>query len=66
MNIDAKIDKNNFSNEESWFYKTINTKEFITQLINLFTEKYKQLELNKKYYISCKEYNTYSTIWKIC
>ena len=58
VNIDAKIDENIFSNEESWFYKTKNTKEFITQLINLFAEKYKQLELSKKYYTICKEYNT--------
>ena len=57
VNIDAKIDENVFSNEESWFYKTKNTKEFITQLINLFAEKYKQLESNKKYFTSCKEYN---------
>ena len=57
VNIEAKIDETIFSNEESWFYKTKNTKEFITQLINLFAEKYKQLELNKKYYTSCKEYN---------
>ena len=57
MNIDAKIDETIFSNEESCFYKTKNTKEFITQLINLFAEKYKQLELSKKYYTSCKEYN---------
>ena len=39
MNIDAKIDENIFSNEESWFYKTKNTKEFITQLINFICRK---------------------------
>lgn len=57
VKIDTEVDENKFSNEESWFYNTETTKEFIEKLINFFAEKYKGLELNKKYYSSCKEYN---------
>lgn len=57
VKIDAEIDSTVFSSQESWFYKTSNTKDFINQLIDFFAKKYKDLELNKKYYSSCKEYN---------
>ena len=57
VKIDAQIDEKQFSDEESVFYKTKTTKEFIQKLINFFAEKYKKLELSKKYYSSCKEYN---------
>ena len=57
INVEADIDFKKFSNSESWFYKTENTKEFITKLIDFFDEKYKQLEKNKKYYSQCEKYN---------
>ena len=57
VKIDAEIDKSIFSDKESWFYKTENTKQFIKQLIDFFASRYKDLELSRKYYSSCKEYN---------
>ena len=57
VKIDTEIDTNNFSSEESWFYKTKITKEYINKLIDFFAEKYKEIELNKKYYSMCKQYN---------
>ena len=33
------------------------TKEYINKLIDFFAEKYKEIELNKKYYSMCKQYN---------
>ena len=57
VKFDAQVDEKQFSDEESVFYKTKTTKEFIKKLINFFAEKYKKLELSKKYYSSCKEYN---------
>lgn len=58
VKIDAEVDSTVFSDKESWFYKTENTKQFIKQLIDFFAKKYKELELSKKYISSCKEYNT--------
>ena len=57
VKIDTEIDTNNFSSEESWFYKNKITKEYINKLIDFFAEKYKEIELNKKYYSMCKQYN---------
>lgn len=57
VKIDAEIDKSIFSDKESWFYKTENTKQFIKHLIDFFASRYKDLELSRKYYSSCKEYN---------
>jgi GTPase Era involved in 16S rRNA processing len=57
VNIEAEIDKNDFSDNESWFYKTENTREYLTNLINFFAKKYKEVQTNQKYYSTCKEYN---------
>jgi hypothetical protein len=57
VNVETDIDFKIFDNNESWFYKTENTKEFIIKLIDFFDEKYKQLEKNKKYYSQCEKYN---------
>ena len=52
------IDFTNFSDNESWFYKTENTKQFVKQLIDFYANKYKEIELIKKYSSSCREYNS--------
>ena len=57
VNIDIELEFNYFDNNESVFYKTENTKEFIMKLIDIFDEKYKELEKNKKYYSQCEKYN---------
>ena len=57
VNVETDIDFKIFDNNESWFYKTENTKEFIKKLIDFFDEKYRQLEKNKKYYSQCEKYN---------
>ena len=57
VNIDIELDCGYFDNNESLFYKTENTKEFIMKLIDFFDEKYKELEKNKKYYKQCEKYN---------
>ena len=57
VKVDAEIDFKNYLDNESSFYKTECTKKFIENLIDFFAEKYKELELNKKYYSLCKEYN---------
>ena len=57
VNIDIELDCGYFDNNESMFYKTENTKEFIRKLIDFFDEKYKELEKNKKYYSQCEKYN---------
>ena len=57
VNINTEIDTNNYSSEESMFYKTKNTKKYIQSLIDLFAGKYKEIELNKKYYSTCKQSN---------
>ena len=57
VKIDIELDCGYFDNNESMFYKTENTKEFIRKLIDFFDEKYKELEKNKKYYSQCKKYN---------
>ena len=36
VKIDTEIDTNNFSSEESWFYKNKITKEYINNLIDFF------------------------------
>ena len=57
VKINTEIDIKNYSSEESMFYKTKNTKEYIQSLIDFFAIKYKEIELNKKYYSICKQYN---------
>ena len=57
VNIDIELNISDFDKNESMFYKTENTKQFIIKLIDFFDEKYKQLEKNKKYYSQCKKYN---------
>ena len=59
VKIDTEIDTNNFSFEESMFYKTKKTKEYIKNLIDFLTEKYKEIKLNKKYYSICKQEETF-------
>jgi hypothetical protein len=59
VKIDTEIDTNNFSFEESWFYKNKITKEYINKLIDFFAEKYKEIKLNKKYYSMCKQEETF-------
>ena len=57
VNVETEINNNVFDNNESWFYKTENTKQFIKKLIDFFDQKYKELEKNKKYYSQCENYN---------
>ena len=57
VKIETEIDYNVFDNNESWFYKTENTKQFIQKLIDFFDEKYKEIEKNKKYLSQCEKYN---------
>ena len=57
VKLDATIDDNLYSDDESWFFKKENTKEFIIKLIDFYDKKYRELTLNQKYYSKCKEYN---------
>jgi GTPase Era involved in 16S rRNA processing len=57
VQIETEIDNNVFDNNESWFYKTENTKKFIKKLIDFFDVKYNELEKNRKYYSQCEKYN---------
>ena len=59
VKIVTEIDTNYFSFEESMFYKTKKTKEYIKNLIDFLTEKYKEIKLNKKYYSICKQEETF-------
>ena len=57
VKIEAEINTNEYEENESYFYKTENTKIFIEHLISFYADKYKNLKLNEKYYTACKEYN---------
>ena len=57
VKIEAEIKTDAYEENESYFYKTENTKIFIEQLIKFYADKYKNLKLNEKYYTACKEYN---------
>ena len=63
VKIETEIDNNVFDNNESWFYKTDNTKQFIKQLIEFFDGKYKEIEKNKKYLSQCEKYNESITLF---
>ena len=54
VNIDIELNISNFDKNESMFYKTENTKQFIIKLIDFFDEKYKEL-YKKKYCSLCNE-----------
>ena len=57
VKVETEVDINVFDDNESWFYKTENTKIFIQKLIDFFDLKYKELEKNQKYYSQCEKYN---------
>ena len=57
VKIEAEINTDVDEENESYFYKIENLKLFITQLISFYADKYKNLELNEKYYSACKEFN---------
>ena len=57
VKLDTEIETNEFNNEESWFYKTKFSKLFFDRLLKIFSDKYKELELNYKYFKACEDYN---------
>ena len=57
VKINAEINTDVYDENESYFYKTENTKKFVKELISFYADKYKNLKLNEKYYTACKEYN---------
>ena len=57
VKIETSIELDKYSENESLFYKTENTKKFIITLIDFYAQKYKEMTLNQKYYSLCKDYN---------